>query len=174
MIAWRSLVRDKNPAQYRAIKFQQSASGNLLHVSRRIFEVGEAHFCALLLDLRDEWEDAGIPRFPLKFSDAQVTAIEADVEHAELGVRILKTVEQRLGVLWPEKGIMEHENYDDAKLALRRVKADLIAEYAVAHPGWDSAAFERLWPFDDYIFRVITPRRGALMCMYDTVVLMVA
>ncbi|PGH36874.1 hypothetical protein GX50_00332 [[Emmonsia] crescens] len=49
MIAWHSLVQSKNPEQYRMIKFQQSPSGSLLHLSRRIFKLGEAHFCSLLL-----------------------------------------------------------------------------------------------------------------------------
>ncbi|PGH29552.1 hypothetical protein GX50_07694 [[Emmonsia] crescens] len=151
MIAWRSLIRDKNPAQHRAIEFQRSASGNLLHLSRRIFELGEAHFRALLLDLRDERANAGptsAPRFPFQFSDADVAAMEADVERAELGVRLIKSMEQRLGHLWPDKGIVEHENYDEAKSALRDVKAEFIDKHK-AHSGWDTAVFERLWPFDD-------------------------
>ena len=148
MVAWRSLVRDKNQVQYRAIKFQQSASGNLLHLSRRIFELGEAHFCALLLDLRDERAAEGSAQFPLTFSDAQVADIEKDVERAELGVLTMKEIERRLGYLWPEKGVVEHEKYNEAKSALRTVKAELISRYAT-HPGWDTATFERLWPFDD-------------------------
>ncbi|KAM5447484.1 hypothetical protein MaudCBS49596_005995 [Microsporum audouinii] len=147
MIAWRRLVRDKNPAQHRAIKFQQSAAGNLLHLSRRIFEVGEPHFCALLLDLRDEWANSGIPGFPLKFSDAEVASIEADVKRAELGVRTMKSIEQRLGNLWPVRGVVEHENYEAAKEALQQMKDEIINEFKT-HPGWDTAVFEALWPFE--------------------------
>ncbi|PGG95745.1 hypothetical protein AJ79_09898 [Helicocarpus griseus UAMH5409] len=126
MIAWRSLIRDKNPAQYRAIQFQRSASGNLLHLSRRIFELGEAQF----------------------FFRWQVAAMEADVERAELGVRETKRIEQRLGSLWPEKGVVEHEGYDEAKSLLRDVKKETIARYET-HSGWDTETFERLWPFDE-------------------------
>ncbi|KLJ08918.1 hypothetical protein EMPG_15657 [Blastomyces silverae] len=54
MIAWRSLVRSKNPEPYRMIKFQRSTSGSLFHLCRRIFELSEAHFCTLLFDLQDE------------------------------------------------------------------------------------------------------------------------
>ncbi|EDN09773.1 predicted protein [Histoplasma mississippiense (nom. inval.)] len=57
----------------------QSASSNLLRLSRQIFELGEAYFCAFLLDLRAERANAGIPHFPLKFTT-------------------MKTIEQRLGV----------------------------------------------------------------------------
>ncbi|KAI1970132.1 hypothetical protein LOZ55_006628 [Ophidiomyces ophidiicola] len=148
MIAWRILARDKNPAQHRAIRFQQSACGNILHLSRRIFEVGEAHFCALLLDLRDEWKNTGISHFPIEFSEEQVTTIEEDVKKAEVGATIIKMIQQRLGDLWPEKGLIEAENYNDTKSALREIKENLINEYK-SYPGWDPVIFERLWPFDD-------------------------
>ncbi|KAI2084178.1 hypothetical protein LOZ36_005055 [Ophidiomyces ophidiicola] len=148
MIAWRILARDKNPAQHRAIRFQQSACGNILHLSRRIFEVGEAHFCALLLDLRDEWKNTGISHFPIEFSEEQVMTIEEDVKKAEVGATIIKMIQQRLGDLWPEKGLIEAENYNDTKSALREIKENLINEYK-SYPGWDPVIFERLWPFDD-------------------------
>ncbi|KAK2734335.1 hypothetical protein FQN57_001702 [Myotisia sp. PD_48] len=148
MIGWRSLIHDKNPAQYRAIKFQQTAPGNLLQVSRRIFEVGEPYFLALLLDLRDEWANAGIPQFPIEFSDEQVTSIELDVERAELGVGAIKAIQQELGDLWPEKGVVEYKDYGEVKSMLQQVKGMFIAESS-AYPGWDTETFERLWPFDD-------------------------
>ncbi|KAL2018065.1 hypothetical protein VTK56DRAFT_1297 [Thermocarpiscus australiensis] len=63
MIAWRRLIRKKSPVQYCTVKFQDSTAGNMLHVARRIYEIGEAQFAALVLDLRDAW--AG-PHFPLR------------------------------------------------------------------------------------------------------------
>ncbi|DAA78638.1 TPA_exp: Uncharacterized protein A8136_2423 [Trichophyton benhamiae CBS 112371] len=125
----------------------KSAAGNLLHLSRRIFEAGEPHFLALLLDLRDEWTNSGTSLFPLKFTDKEVDSIEADVERAELGVRTMKLIERRLGNLWPEKGVVEHENYEAAKAALRQVKSEIIDEFKT-YPGWNSEVFESLWPFD--------------------------
>ncbi|KAK2803682.1 hypothetical protein FQN50_006900 [Emmonsiellopsis sp. PD_5] len=153
MIAWRSLVQSKNPEQYRMIKFQQSPSGNLLHLSRRIFELGEAHFCALLLDLRDEWSEnpeasSSSVRFPLKFSEPETIEIEADMRRADLGINLMRDLERDLGDLWPEKGVVEHENYEDVKTLLKQRKEDLITQYRT-HPGWDTTIFEHHWPFDD-------------------------
>ncbi|EZF29790.1 hypothetical protein H109_04256 [Trichophyton interdigitale MR816] len=147
MIGWRRLVRDKNPSQHQAIRFQQSAAGSLLHLSRRIFEAGEPHFLALLLDLRYEWMNSEMPRFPLKFTDEEVNSIEADVERAELGVRTMKLIQRQLGDLWPEKGVVAHENYEEAKAALQQVKSEIIDEFKTC-PGWSSQVFESLWPFD--------------------------
>ena len=121
MIAWRSLVRDKNPAQYSAMKFQQSTRGHLLQVSRRIFDMGEAHFRALILDLPDEWANSACDgsAFQIAISDQQTEAIEADLRRAELGVKIMKEVEARLEDLWSEKGVVEHENYKEVKVMLQ-------------------------------------------------------
>lgn len=153
MIAWRSLVRSKNPEQYRMIRFQQSPSANLLHLSRRIFELGEAHFCALLLDLQDEWREnsqsnSSARRFPLTFSEPETIEIEADMRRADLGIKLMKDIERDLGNLWPEKGVVEHENYEQVKALLKERKEELIAQYCTL-PGWDTAVFEQLWPFDD-------------------------
>lgn len=136
MVAWRRLVQGKNESQYRAIRFQRLIRGDLLHLSRRIFEPGEAHFGALLLDLRDEWttECGSSPEFPLKFSEQQVAEIEADTKRADLGIEVMRSVEQRLGELWPEKGVVEHERYDEAKAALRKMKAEIIDQYSM-RPG---------------------------------------
>ncbi|PGH08520.1 hypothetical protein AJ80_07840 [Polytolypa hystricis UAMH7299] len=154
MVGWRSLFRNRMPTHYPSIQFQQSTRGNLLHLSRRIFELGEAHFHALLLDLQDEWNhvrtaNSSTPCFPLKFSEPQISTIEADMRRADLGIEIMNTmVKRRLGDLWPEKGVIEVENYEKVKTVLREVKADLIDRYC-CHQGWDTALFERLWPFDD-------------------------
>lgn len=149
LIAWRRLIRDKNPAQYSGIRFQQSTNGHLLQLSRRIFELGEAHFRALLLDLRDKWTKTdNASQSQLAFSDAQTAAIEMDLERAELGVKLMKAIQAQLGDLWPEKGVVEHENYEKVKTVLQEAEADLISQYA-SHPGWDTDLFERLWPFDD-------------------------
>ncbi|KKZ60355.1 hypothetical protein EMCG_04913 [[Emmonsia] crescens] len=154
MISWRTLFKNRMPGQYPSIKFQQSARGNILHLSRRIFELGEAHFHALLLDLQDEYDSARVSNtdiapFPLKFSKSEIAAIEADMRRADLGIKIMNTmIKQRLGDLWPEKGIIEEEKYEEVKALLRGVKADFIDQYCI-YQGWDTALFERLWPFDD-------------------------
>ncbi|PGH15948.1 hypothetical protein AJ79_02115 [Helicocarpus griseus UAMH5409] len=90
MVACRRLVQGKNPQQYNAIRFQSSIPGHILSLSRRIFELGEAHLGALLLDLRDEWHnhfpDKHAPPFPTNFSEKQVADLEADTKRADLSI----------------------------------------------------------------------------------------
>ncbi|KAI2044691.1 hypothetical protein LOZ43_006283 [Ophidiomyces ophidiicola] len=122
MVAWRMLVKKKNPAQYRAILFEFTTEGYLLHLSRRLYELGEAYFSALLLDLCTE---RGNENFPLVFSEERKLEIEGDREAAQLSSEAMRDLERRLDGLWPEKALIEHENYDEVKSRLREVKEEL-------------------------------------------------
>ncbi|OAT01984.1 uncharacterized protein BDCG_17325 [Blastomyces dermatitidis ER-3] len=82
MIAWRTVVKAKNPAQYSAIQFRGSKAGHLGHLIQNIAVLGEAHARALLLDVRDEWwqmSSYSDPKFPIEFLEDEVTEIENDV-----------------------------------------------------------------------------------------------
>lgn len=152
-IAWHSLARSNNPEQYRMIRFQQTLSENLLFVSRRLFELGEAFFSALLLDLQNECKEnsqsnSNARRFPITFSESEIHEIEADMHRAILGTELIKDMERELGFLWPERGFVEHERYELVKALLREQKQTLITQYCTL-PGWDTAVFKQLWPFDD-------------------------
>jgi hypothetical protein len=128
MVAWRMLVRTKNPTQYAAIQFRQSKAGHMFNLSQDLFVVGEAHFRALLLDLRDERAEQGA-KFPLSISEAEIAEIEADVKAADLGMRVMNTIIKRLGDLWPEKGLVEHENYERVMAMLQDTKRELMEQY---------------------------------------------
>ncbi|EEP75315.1 predicted protein [Uncinocarpus reesii 1704] len=153
MVAWRRLVKKKNPSHYSAIMFRNSVIGVFLEVSRRVSEVGEANARALLLDIRDDWQNQG-PRldtdpipFPIEFSDSEVAEIESDAESAERGMDAMADIRRRLGSSWPEKGIAEHEKYEEVMETLRAAKIDLMKQYT--HTSDDRATFESYWPFKD-------------------------
>jgi hypothetical protein len=56
IVAWRRLVKKKNPNQNGAIMFGETTARNILTLAKRLFTIGVAHFNALLLNLRDEWD----------------------------------------------------------------------------------------------------------------------
>lgn len=159
MVAWRMLVRAKDQPQHRAIRFQYSTPGHILHVARRVYEIGEAHLAALLLDLRDEWEQgrndsttessSKRPQFPIVFSESRVNEIEQDANRADLGIETIKMMEQRLGDLWPHKGVVEHDHFDEVKGLLRGLKLELISIYFTDSNDEQKAVFEKFWPFKD-------------------------
>lgn len=147
MIAWRMLVHKKNPAQYAAIKFRETNIASILFLSQNIFSLGEAHFRAVLLALQDEWAELHPnTAFPITFSDEEVAEIQRDIESAERGIRIMQTIREQLGDLWPERGIIEHEYYDVVMEKLASIKRDLMAKYVKSEV--ERREFEHFWPFE--------------------------
>ena len=139
---------------YRTIEYQQTEAFDLLTIARRIFEFGEAHFHALTLELRDAWP--GLPliqesispvSFPIDLDDARIAEIQDDAEKSMRGIHIMNKFKARLGPLWPDKDAVSHQNYSEAKAALRELKGEVIAEFARSEE--DRLEFEKLWPFDD-------------------------
>ncbi|DAA73868.1 TPA_exp: Uncharacterized protein A8136_3854 [Trichophyton benhamiae CBS 112371] len=145
MVAWRMLVKQKNPDQHAAIRFRKSKAGHMLGLSQNLFVFGEAHFRALVLDLRDEWVKLG-KEFPLEFSTAEISEIEADVKAADMGIGFMNMMIEKMGDLWPEKGVIDHENYDVVMAMLHDIKTELIER--VVHSPEDRKAFDMFWPFD--------------------------
>ncbi|EFR04039.1 phosphotransferase enzyme family protein [Nannizzia gypsea CBS 118893] len=153
MVAWRMLVKQKNPSQYTAAMFENTTKGYLLLLSRRLYELGEPQFHALSLDLWREWLESHpdnrekVAKFPLAFSDETISEIDADREAAQLSAEAMKSIQQRLGELWPEKSLIEHGNYEEFKASLLQIKEELAAELALTPEERD--IFHKFWPFDD-------------------------
>ena len=103
-------MKAKNPAQYSAIQLRTSKAGHLGYLVQNVAVLGEARARALLLDLRDEWSQMSGPKFPIEFSEGEVTEIENDVQAADLGIKVMSTIKERLGDLWPEKNLIEHQS----------------------------------------------------------------
>jgi hypothetical protein len=139
------------PGLYRAIEFQDTTSGNLLMLVRRIFGVGEAHVRLLILNLRQEWYDlpavreAGNPPFPLQFSEAEVEEMEGDAEIATICIETMDKLKACAGELWPEKGSCPPQLYDEVKDMLFQLRDELV-ELAELDAE-DKEVFEREWPF---------------------------
>lgn len=154
MLAWRRLVRKKSLAQYNALQLRETTSAKLLTIPRRIFEMGEIHLMALLLELQEEWKDLPAVResqnplpFPLHFSEEHIDQIERYFGASLKGMDIMTEMEVRLGDLWPENGIVGHEQHENTKAAIREQKEELMS-HAVRSEE-DREQFERFWPFKD-------------------------
>lgn len=149
-IGWRKLMHAKNPDLYRVVEFRKTAAYGLIFLAHRMFEYGEAHFQSLLVDLKDTWRDLpavanGTP-FPFEFSETDLERIKQDGDGAVAGTELVAEVKERMGDLWPDKGFIEHERYNDCKAALHEVKV-LILEL-LAETDAEKAEYERYWPFE--------------------------
>lgn len=145
MTAWRRLLRNKNPAQYQTIKFQDTTAGHILQLARRAYEVGETHLAALMLDLRDAWPaDAGVG-FPVELSQEEEVRIRRAAEEADQGAGLVVQAKAQLGSQWPEKGLVDHEAYEETRALLAYVR-DEMAEQCFAGDEVAKAEFVRGWP----------------------------
>ncbi|KAE8137911.1 phosphotransferase enzyme family protein [Aspergillus pseudotamarii] len=149
-IGWRKLMHAKNPDLYRVIEFRKTPAYGLIFLAHRMFEYGEAHFQSLLVDLKDSWEDLpAVTRdapFPFDFSKEDIERIKIDSDGAVAGTDLVAEVKESLGDLWPDKGFIEHERYDDCKAALDKVKGQILEQ--LAESDEEKADYRRYWPFD--------------------------
>jgi hypothetical protein len=149
-IGWRKLMHAKNSDLYKAVEFRRTAAYGLILLAYRMFEYGEAHFQSLLVDLKDTWTDlpavtSNTP-FPFNFTEADIERIKMDSNGAVAGTELVTEVKEKMGDLWPDKGFIKYERYDECKAALHEVR-DLILEQ-LAETDEEKAEYERYWPFE--------------------------
>ncbi|CEL11470.1 Putative Phosphotransferase enzyme family protein [Aspergillus calidoustus] len=115
-----------------------------------MFECGEAHFQSLLVDLKDTWTDlpavTSNTQFPFNFTEADIERIKIDNNGAVAGTELVTEVKEKMGDLWPDKGFIEYERYDECEAALHEVR-DLILEQ-LAETDEEKAEYERYGPFE--------------------------
>ncbi|KAL1857909.1 hypothetical protein Plec18170_003133 [Paecilomyces lecythidis] len=149
-VAWRKLMLSKNPDLYRAVEFRKTAAYGLIFLAHRMFEYGEAHFQSLLVDLKDSWADlpaviSDTP-FPFDFSEEDIERIKLESDGAVAGTDLVAEVKERLGDLWPDKGFIEQERYDECRAALHEMKSQILEQ--LAETAEEKAEYERYWPFE--------------------------
>lgn len=149
-IGWRKLMHSKNPDLYRVAEFRKSTTYGLIFLAHRMFEYGEAHFQSLLLDLKDTWAElpavANETHFSFDFSRTDIQRITTEYDGAVAGTELAAEVKEQMGNLWPDKGFIEHEQYDECKAILDNVKNQIFWE--LAETDEERAEYRRYWPFD--------------------------
>jgi len=147
-VAYRRLIQKSVPLK-NATEFQASTAFDIIKVSRRVFEVGEAHLQALIASLGEAWggfaaaSGAGDNKFRLRFSETELEQIESDAEAADAGIQAMSEIKRRLGRFWPEKGAVPIRYYDETKNLLRQLKEELLCELALDET--DRKVFEEFW-----------------------------
>ena len=151
---YRILLHNDVPLLYRAWEYQQTASFELLLIAQRLLIDGEAQYLASILKLENAWLDLpgvvaqGSPPYPFRFSSTERTEIEADAKGAAEGMNLMRSVRDSIGRdLFPERGVVRVDHYDEAKNALQQVKDQVLDLYA--HDENERKLWEEDWPFDD-------------------------
>jgi hypothetical protein len=151
---YRTLTHKTNKTFYRAMEFRETTSFDMLLLAQNLFIDGEALYLSRVVELEKEWpslpeiQGRGNPAFPFHSPPPQeLAAISEDVSGAIRGMEYMEDLRTALGDLWPEKGIVRHDQYDDVKMALRDAKRqtlDMLARTDDKRKAW-----ETLWPFDN-------------------------
>jgi Phosphotransferase enzyme family len=143
MTAWLRLLIKKDLKQYQAYRFQQTLPGTILHISQNIFEMGEAHLLSFLLEQQNQ---AGSGAPPPRISAEQANTIEEDAQLADTSFDLMSQIRDQMGDTWPDKGLVDHGLYQQAKENLRLAKVDIATLLDLSNE--EKMELERYWPFD--------------------------
>ncbi|GIJ87609.1 hypothetical protein Asppvi_006519 [Aspergillus pseudoviridinutans] len=135
------------------MEFRQTTSFEMMLLAQNLLIDREALYQSRCLELEEEWSSlpgvqaSGTLPFPLQFSADEADAINEDASGALRAMELMQDSRQLLGELWPDKGVVRPEQYDDAKRLLTQAKTELIDQ--LAHSEAERIAWEESWPFDD-------------------------
>lgn len=136
---YKFLLQKTIPNALEARLYEESEKSTVLNATRNIYEAGREGAC--LVSLADCEKSSG------QFSQNEIEGIEKDREKIMRSLHIMDVIKHSLGDLFPEKGIVRWDQYDEAKAALRRAKAQVIEDFSRSDE--DRRAWEQAWPFDD-------------------------
>lgn len=105
---------------------------------RSLLENSEAYCLASIANLEGA---------PVELSQAELAEMHRDLEATKDSMHVMDKIKEHMGDLFPERGIVRHEQYEDAKAVLRRVKQQVIEDFSRSDE--DRRAWEEEWPFDD-------------------------
>ena len=150
---YRALLHKQNPRLYRAMSFQETSSFGFLLLARNLVVDGEATYLAQVVELEKTWNELpgvlahGSPAYPFHFSDEERALIENDFRGAMRGMEMMSRVRETLGEVFPERGLVRAEQYEETKDALRQMKEQIIEMYA--RDDDERGLWKENWPFDD-------------------------
>lgn len=132
------LLQHTVKAAWEAQMYDESDDSTALKACRNIYESGEG-YCLMALAERGE--------SVFKFSEAEMESIKEDAQKIMESIGAMNVIKKGLEDLFPERGVVRLDQYDDAKAALRNAKAQVIENFSQSDE--DRQAWEEAWPFDD-------------------------
>ncbi|KAL8931644.1 MAG: hypothetical protein Q9216_007129 [Gyalolechia sp. 2 TL-2023] len=150
---YRRFIHNQIKPLYHAMEYRDTISYDMLLLAQNLLVDGEAHYQAHVTNLHDVWADLpgvrsrGNPPFPFQFTDEDLAVIENDVAAASRGMEYMESLKQKLGDLWPEKGLVRHDQYEDAKKAIQQAKLELYDQLGLNEE--ERAKWDERWPFNE-------------------------
>lgn len=125
---YKTLLQKQNPRLFRALTFQETPSFQLLLLARNFLVNSGATYLALVMELEETWSELpgvqarGAPHFPFKFSNEERAESEADFWGEMRGTEAMLGVKEKLGDLFPERGVVRIDRYEETRDALRQMR----------------------------------------------------
>ena len=112
--AFKHLLQNHIEPALLALMYKESGDSNVVTTVSTLFEFGEAHCLASI---------ATLPESPVSFSESEMAELSIDVEKASASIRAMHVIKEALRPLFPDKRLVLHDQYKDAKAALRDLEA---------------------------------------------------
>ena len=147
---YNTLTYHQNPHLHAALQFQKTTTYLLLLLARNLLVDGEATYLSQVAELESTWDalpGAKGSIYPFSFSAKEREEIEAEVEGVERGMEAMRSIRETLGELFPEQGIVRHDQYEESLDALAQIKEQVVEKFAKTEherEGWRKA-----WPFGE-------------------------
>lgn len=153
-VMYRMIVNKRAPDFYKAMQFRKTTSGALLQAADSLLVDGEALYLAMIVELEKEWDElpqvkGSNVKYPFQFSEQERQEILSDADGALEGQRAMEALYRSMGDLWPEKGLVRHEQYEDAIESLAQLREQIIAHYA--QNAEQVRLWHQSWPFHDLV-----------------------
>lgn len=148
---YKTPIHRDNPRLFEAFETQHIPSFTLLLLARNLLFNGEAAYLAQVAELETECDtiaDTHGAEFPTKFSESERAEIGIDMESAARGMEAMRSLQDSLGDIFPEKGLVRKDQYDDTVEALQQIREQVVDEFA--RNEQDKGIWRRVWPFTDW------------------------
>lgn len=143
--AYRTVLSVEHPVLFDALKFHDTEDFTTLLLARALLVDGEAQYLMRLETVKDTWQKA-VKTFPMKLTEDDKRSNEAEAMKAIQGMDVMQRIREDMGDYFPDKGLVQAEQYDETKRLLKIWKARIIDEYAKSED--ERKAWDYWWPFE--------------------------
>ncbi|KAL6706296.1 hypothetical protein ACN47E_005586 [Coniothyrium glycines] len=145
---YNTLTHHQNPRLYAALQFQHTPEYLLLLLARNILVDGEVPYLLQIAELRSTRKDLSLDKNwndPSTFTQDDRNDLETDMQGVTRGMEAMRSIRDSLGELFPEQGVVRHDQYDEALDALAQIKEQVINTFA--SNAKEKEVWESEWPF---------------------------
>jgi hypothetical protein len=145
---YNTLIHHEKQRIHAAFKFQQTPSYLLLLLARNLVIDGEIQYLLQAAELEAAWHtlpQAQKSAYPLLFSEKQRQELKAELDGVLRGMGIMTAIRDSIGELFPEKGLVALDRYDESLNALEQMKEQIIEDYAKNEQ--EAEIWRKEWPF---------------------------